>query len=98
VALLLACGYVLGGAAGPLVVGALSDGLAADALREAGGGDLTDAMRGEGLRGAMQLIVPSSLAVGAAAMALGARTITRDRDRMLRRSVATMARNDYRMA
>jgi predicted MFS family arabinose efflux permease len=98
VALLLALGYLLGGAAGPLVVGALSDAFAAQALADAGGGRLTDALRGEGLRSAMRLVVPSSLALGAVAMALAARTITRDRDRMLRRCVATMASNDYRMA
>jgi MFS family permease len=83
VALLFALGYLFGGAAGPLLVGALSDSFARDAMIAAGAPGLTTEFRGIGLNDAMVLAVPISLAVAAAAMLVASRTITRDRERML---------------
>lgn len=86
IAVVIAAGYLLGGAGGPLAVGLLSDGFAEQAMAAAGATRLTDAFRGEGLREAMQLVVPISLAVAAVAMLLASRTVTRDNERMVRRA------------
>lgn len=80
VAVVLAASYLLGGAAGPLIVGVISDGFADDAMREAGATVLTDAFRGEGLQAALRIVVPSSLLLAAVSMFLASRTVVADRD------------------
>lgn len=78
VALLFALQFLLGGAAGPLVVGGLSDALAAGAV--AGGAD-PDAARAAGLHDAL-FLVPAALLLAGLALLAAARTVTDDVVRM----------------
>jgi MFS family permease len=72
--------YLLGGAAGPLVVGAVSDSLAQRAMDAAGAHVLTRAFRGDGLHTAL-FVLPLSMAVAAAGMFAAMGTVAKDRRR-----------------
>jgi MFS family permease len=74
IALIFALQFLLGGAAGPLAVGALSDALAQSA---AAGGAAEDAARAAGLHDALFLI-PAGLLVSGLALAAAAVTVRRD--------------------
>lgn len=76
-ALYFAAMYLLGGAAGPVVVGALSDQLANAAMLSAGAAQLDEVHRAAGLYGAMML-VPASLAFTAVCVYLAALAFPRD--------------------
>jgi MFS family permease len=76
-ALYFAAMYLLGGAAGPAVVGAVSDHLASGAMQAAGATTLSDAHRAAGLYGAMYL-VPALLAFTAVCVLLASLTFPRD--------------------
>jgi MFS family permease len=69
--------YLLGGATGPIVVGALSDHLAHAAMTAAGADAMNDTFRAAGLYGAMYL-VPAMLAATAVFVFLAALTFPRD--------------------
>ncbi len=69
--------YLLGGAFGPAAVGALSDHLAAAAMRAAGSEVMTESARAAGLYGAMAL-VPLIYGVTALFVALAARRFVAD--------------------
>ncbi|MEV4509967.1 MFS transporter [Dactylosporangium sp. NPDC049525] len=76
IGLMSAIGYLLGGAGGPIVVGILSDALAAGAT---GAADAT----AQGLQRAMMIAVPMAFTVAAAGMLLATRYVNTDRDTML---------------
>ncbi|GAA3294649.1 MFS transporter [Streptomyces cinereospinus] len=76
--LMFAIGYLLGGAAGPVFVGALSDSLAA------GSASASEASA-HGLQTAMMITVPLAFAVAAIGMLLTSRFVEADRDAMLAR-------------
>ena len=78
-AVFFAAFYLLGGAVGPVIAGALSDAFAADAL--AAGASPADAAA-NGLRQALAVIVPLSMAIASAGLFLAARTVRRDNERM----------------
>lgn len=80
--LLFAVGYVLGGAGGPILVGVLSDSLAA------GSSLPDDAAVAQGLQTAMMIGVPIAFAVAALGMLLSSRFVAADREAMLAREVA----------
>ncbi len=69
--------YLLGGAAGPVVVGGLSDRLAHAAMTAAGADAMNDTFRAAGLYGAMYL-VPAMLAATAVFVFMAARTFPHD--------------------
>ena len=71
------------GGLGPLPVGGLSDEPAARAAADAGAADVTRALRGVGLHDALVLVVPLALALAAAAVLPVARTVERDRERVI---------------
>lgn len=74
--------YLLGGAAGTVVVGGLSDSLAARAMQAAGEVQMTDAFRAIGLHDSMFLI-PVTLLITAIFVTLGALSFTKDHKSML---------------
>lgn len=76
IGLMFAIGYLLGGAGGPIVVGVLSDALAA------GSSSSVDA-EAQGLQTAMMIAVPLAFAVAAVGMLLAARFVKADREAML---------------
>lgn len=78
--LLYAIGYLLGGAGGPILVGVLSDSLAA-------GRAPADAAA-EGLQTAMMIAVPVAFAVAAIGMLLASRSVHADREAMLSHEAA----------
>jgi MFS family permease len=82
--------YLLGGAFGPVVVGALSDRLAAAAMTAAGAEAMTDAFRAEGLHDAM-FLVPVMLLSTALFVFLASRTFAEDSRRMQGRLAAAAA-------
>lgn len=69
--------YVLGGSAGPVIVGALSDRAAQAAMSAAGAGQMTDQFKAIGLHDAMFLI-PATLAMAGVALLLATRTFSKD--------------------
>ncbi|MFB7657428.1 MULTISPECIES: spinster family MFS transporter [unclassified Streptomyces] len=79
--LMFAIGYLLGGAAGPVFVGALSDSLAAASGSAA-------AASAHGLQTAMMITVPLAFAVAAIGMLLTSRFVQGDRATMLARETA----------
>ena len=81
VALYFAGMYLLGGAFGPVVVGALSDRLAGAAMAAAGAPAMTDAFRAVGLHDAMFLI-PVSLLLTAVFVFFASRSFDADARRM----------------
>ncbi|MCX4781975.1 spinster family MFS transporter [Streptomyces sp. NBC_01264] len=74
--LLFAVGYLLGGAGGPVLVGVLSDALAA-------GAQSTTGASAHGLRTALVITVPLAFAVAASGMLLASRFVRGDREAML---------------
>lgn len=78
-AVFFAAFYLLGGAVGPVIAGALSDAFAADAL--AAGASAADAAA-NGLRQALAVIVPLSMAIASVGLFLAARSVRRDNERM----------------
>jgi MFS family permease len=84
--ILFALVYILGGSAGPLLVGAFSDSAAHAAMVAAGATQMTDQFRGLGLRSAMEL-VPAALFVSGVGFLLATRTFPADAAAM-RRSMA----------
>ncbi|MEQ3553840.1 MFS transporter [Pseudonocardia nematodicida] len=84
-AVFFAAFYLLGGAIGPVIAGALSDSFAAAALA-AGAGQAEAAA--EGLRQALAVIVPISMAITAVGLFLAAGTVGGDRERMRAATVA----------
>ena len=76
-ALYFAAMYLLGGAAGPLVVGGLSDRLATQAMHAAGAATVSEAHKAAGLFDAMAL-VPVMLAITAAFVLLAMRSFPAD--------------------
>lgn len=69
--------YVLGGAAGPIVVGALSDSAAQAAMAAAGATQMTDQLRGVGLHQAM-LLIPIALLLTGIGLLVATRTFSAD--------------------
>ncbi|WP_410589358.1 spinster family MFS transporter [Amycolatopsis sp. lyj-23] len=75
-AVYLAASYLLGGALGPLVAGALSDHFAASRALS------VEAAAAHGLHLSLAIVIPVGLLVGAAGLFGAARCVTRDRTRM----------------
>ncbi|MCX5408830.1 MFS transporter [Streptomyces sp. NBC_00335] len=80
--LLFAVGYLIGGAGGPVFVGALSDTLAAGSASAVGAS-------AHGLRTALMVTVPLAFAVAAIGMLLASRYLRSDRDSMLAQRTTT---------
>ncbi|MEJ8280888.1 spinster family MFS transporter [Pseudonocardia spirodelae] len=78
-AVFFAAFYLLGGAVGPVIAGALSDVFAAGALAE---GVAPAAAAASGLRQALAVLVPVSMAIASLGLFLAARTVGRDHERM----------------
>ncbi|HEX6202200.1 MAG TPA: MFS transporter [Thermoanaerobaculia bacterium] len=76
--------YLLGGAFGPVVVGALSDRLAGAAMAAAGAATMTDAFRAQGLHDAL-FLVPVALLLTAVFVFLASRSFPADARRMQER-------------
>ena len=70
--------YVLGGAVGSLVTGALSDHYAKSAMRAAGAEEMAPAFAAVGLQQSLALAVPLSILVTSIALLLAARSFVRD--------------------
>ncbi|QJY46065.1 spinster family MFS transporter [Pseudonocardia broussonetiae] len=79
IALFFAAFYLLGGAFGPVIAGALSDTFAAAAPAGAAGALSSEAV---GLHDALRLLVPAALAVAALGMFGASRAVERDHARM----------------
>ncbi|MDN8247082.1 MFS transporter [Acinetobacter baumannii] len=77
--------YVLGGSAGPIIIGALSDNAANAAMLASGATEMTDHFKGIGLRQAMTWLIPSSLALSGIAFMLATRTFIKDVKKMNKR-------------
>jgi MFS family permease len=75
--------YVLGGAAGPLIVGALSDHGAEAARVAAGASEMTEQFKAIGLHQAM-FVVPVTLLLTGVALVLATRTFASDAAAMRR--------------
>lgn len=69
--------YLFGGAAGPVIVGALSDHAANAAMVQAGATTMTDAFKGIGLREAM-IVIPVALTVAGIALVAAMFTFVTD--------------------
>ncbi len=80
--MLYACGYLLGGAGGPILVGVLSDSLARGSSLPA------EAAAAQGLQAAMMILVPIAFTVAGVGMLVSSRSVLRDRGAMLNREVA----------
>lgn len=78
VAIFFAAFYVLGGATGPLIAGALSDHFAKDAGTPIAGWEGADWAAAYGLRESLTIIVPVALLIGAVGLFLAAKTIIKD--------------------
>ncbi|WCN83955.1 spinster family MFS transporter [Micromonospora sp. LH3U1] len=76
IGLMFAVGYLLGGAGGPIVVGILSDALAAQSAD-------TTAATAQGLQTAMMIGVPVAFAVAAIGMLAASRSVKTDHEAML---------------
>lgn len=70
--------YVLGGAVGSLVVGALSDHFAKAAMQAAGAAEKTPAFIAQGLQQSLALGVPAAIAVTGIVLLLAARSFVKD--------------------
>jgi MFS family permease len=81
--------YVLGGAGGPLIVGALSDRAAEAAMAAAGVSQMTDQFKALGLHDAM-LLIPVTLGIAGVLLVMASRTFTSDAAAM-RRSMSSPA-------
>ncbi|MBX7118853.1 MAG: MFS transporter [Gemmatimonadaceae bacterium] len=80
--------YLLGAAFGPVIVGTLSDWLAAAAMHAAGATAMSDAFRAAGLHRAMY-VIPVVLLVTAFVLLAAARTVGPDMERMQARFKAS---------
>jgi len=80
--------YLLGAAFGPVIVGTLSDRLAAAAMHAAGATAMSDAFRAAGLHRAMY-VIPVVLLVTAFVLLAAARTVGPDMERMQARFKAS---------
>ena len=78
-----AIGLLIGGAGGPIAVGAVSDSLATSAT-----GLSADVAVAQGLQGAMMIMVPIAFAVAALGMFISTRTMNKDHAAMLAREAA----------
>lgn len=76
--------YVLGASFGPVIVGALSDRMAREAMQAAGAVAMTESFRATGLHSAMY-VIPVVLLATALALLAAARTVGRDMERMQER-------------
>ncbi|WP_419817536.1 spinster family MFS transporter [Glaciibacter flavus] len=79
-----AIGLLIGGAGGPIAVGAVSDSLATSAASSIS----SDAAIAQGLQGAMMIMVPIAFVVAAIGMFIATRFMTRDHEAMLAREAA----------
>ncbi|MES2261237.1 MAG: MFS transporter [Pseudomonadota bacterium] len=70
--------YVLGGGAGALATGMLSDYYAASAQLAAGGSAITETLRGVGLQRALAALVPGAMLLAGLALWMGSRSFTAD--------------------
>lgn len=77
IGLYFACMYLLGGAFGPLIIGAISDQLAHQAMVAAGISEMSEALRAQGLYGAMY-IIPVVLLMTSVFLALATRSYLAD--------------------
>ena len=82
--------YVLGGATGPLIVGALSDRGAAAAMNAAGANQMTEQFKAIGLHDAM-LLIPVTLLLTGLALLVASRTFSSDAAAMRRDMAASGA-------
>jgi predicted MFS family arabinose efflux permease len=80
IAALYFCANVFGGGLGSYATGALSDHFAIQAMMAAGAASMADAFRAEGLRLAMQAIVPGAIALAGVALIGALWTFQRDRN------------------
>jgi MFS family permease len=80
--------YLLGAAFGPVIVGTLSDRMAAAAMHAAGASVMADEFRAAGLHGAMY-VIPVVLTVTAVVLFAAARTVGGDMERMQARLKAS---------
>lgn len=80
--------YLLGAAFGPVIVGTLSDRMAASAMHAAGATVMADEFRSAGLHGAMY-VIPVVLTVTAIVLFAAARTVGGDMERMQARLKAS---------
>jgi MFS family permease len=80
-AVFFAVSYVLGGAIGPVLTGALSDSAAKAAMAAAGATQMTDRFKGIGLHEAM-IVVPIALVISGIAMLVAVRTLSKDAAKM----------------
>ena len=76
--------YILGGAFGPLIVGALSDHYAQQAMAEAGASVMAEAFKAEGLHRALLYAVPLVSFALSLVLFAGARTVARDMEKLQR--------------
>jgi len=76
--------YMLGGAFGPLIVGALSDHFAHGAMIEAGAGAMAEGFKAEGLHRALLYAVPLVSLVLSFVLFAGARTVRADMEKLQR--------------
>ncbi|PDS87306.1 MFS transporter [Rhizobium sp. L18] len=76
-AIYVATSSLIGGAAGPLLMGFFSDAYALRAMTEAGGGDMTEQFKAIGLHDAMRM-VPAFLLATAIALLFAARSFSND--------------------
>lgn len=81
IGLYFACMYILGGAFGPLMLGALSDHLAQQAMLTAGAAGMTEAFKAVGLYDAMY-IIPAALLLTSLFLVLATRTYAADSEGM----------------
>jgi len=84
--------YVLGGAFGPLIVGALSDHYAHGAMIEAGAAAMTEAFRAEGLHRALLYAVPVVSLALTVALFSGERTIAKDIEKLQKRMLEAVGK------
>jgi hypothetical protein len=82
--------YVLGGAAGPLIVGVMSDRGAEAAMTAAGASEMTEQFKAIGLHDAM-LVVPVTLLLTGLAFVVASRTFSSDAAAMRRDMAASGA-------
>ncbi len=86
VAIFFAAFYLLGGAVGPIIAGALSDYFA-----EASGAATTAAAAAIGLRNSLLVLVPVTMFIASVGLFLASRTVTRDNAKMREESQAAAA-------
>jgi MFS family permease len=84
--------YLLGGAFGPLIVGALSDHYARQAMLEAGAGVMAEAFKAEGLHRALIYAVPLVSLTLALVLLAGARTVVGDMEKLQQRLRAAVGK------